>query len=479
MKILFAVSEATPFVKTGGLADVAGSLPRYVAKDPEAEVCVILPYYRAIKQNPEFDKYTKFIADFSTPLAWRNCYTGIFRYRKPGMRVTYYFVDNEYYFGRDKLYGYYDGGEMFAFFSKAVLEALPHIGFMPDIIHCNDWQTALIPVFYKLMYQHYGRIRTVLTIHNIEYQGKAPLEFASDVLGIDDSHRNVLEQDGCVNVLKAGIVLADKLTTVSRSYAGEILDPYYGQGLDGILRENSYKLRGIVNGLDPKAFDPRNDPYTEEHYSATDMKGKAVCKLRLQQQLGLNVEPFTPTVSVISRLVSHKGMDLLGGNTLDRLMELGIQFIVLGSGEKQYEDFFRYYQTKYPGRISANLRFDVPLASKVYSGSDMFLMPSRSEPCGLSQLAAMRFGAVPIVRQTGGLKDTVPSYNPETEEGLGFTFLDYTSEELIRAVERCTRLYYDNHEAFTRLRAKLINHDSGWTKPALEYLEVYRQLMTD
>lgn len=479
MKILFAASEATPFVKTGGLADVAGALPKYIAKDKDAEVCVFLPYYKVIKENPAYGKYMKFITSFYTPLSWRMTYTGIFRYKPQFSRVTYYFVDNEYYFGRDKVYGYYDDGESFAFFCKAILESLQHIDFMPDIIHCNDWQTALIPIFYKLMYQHYGRIRTVLTIHNIEYQGKAPLDFAGDVLGIAKEHLSLLHHTDCVNVLKSGIVLADKITTVSETYAKEILDPFYAHGLDGILRENSYKLCGIVNGLDMNTFNPAKDPALCEHYTSKNTNGKAVCKLTLLNELGLRTDPLVPTVAMISRLVAHKGLDLLGGNAIDRLMNLNINLIVLGSGEPQYEDMLRYYASRYPDRISVNIRFDSSLASRIYAGADMFLMPSRSEPCGLSQLVAMRYGAIPIVHETGGLKDTVPAFNPETGDGLGFTFIDHTTDEMIRAVARCTDLYNNDHEKFAKLRSKVIANDCGWDKPARAYIDVYNSMMKD
>lgn len=474
MKILYAASESAPYVKSGGLGDVLEALPKALSTNDSFEVGVILPFYKTLKTNPAFKP--EFVTSFYMPLGWRTSYVGIFRLKKG--KITYYFVDNEYYFNRDGgYYGHYDDGERFAYFSKAVLESLRYIGFMPDIIHLNDWQTACIPVFYKAFYAsipEYSSIKTVFTIHNIEYQGKMPLEFRESIMGLSDEYAGVMEYDGCVNFMKSAIVLADKITTVSRTYSHEIMHAYFSHGLDPILRENSYKLTGIVNGINRRLFNPKTDKSIAAAYSPSNISGKALCKRALQEKLGLEVRDDIPIISMVTRLVSHKGLDLVEC-VLPDILSRDIQLVVLGTGDRRYEDMFRFAEYNYRGKMSACITFSQTLSSEIYSGSDIFLMPSKSEPCGLSQLIAMRYGTIPVVRETGGLFDTVPALNPETMEGLGFTFKLFNAHDMLNAIDRASSFWHDvkKREAFIK---KLMKHDSSWTEPVKEYTAIYEAL---
>ncbi|HBA93708.1 MAG TPA: starch synthase, partial [Ruminococcaceae bacterium] len=403
MKVLYVASEALPFMASGGLGDVAGSLP--VALRKRLIGCrVVMPLYDSIKQ--EYKDKMKFITSISVPVSWRRQYCGIFEAKYNG--VIYYFLDNQYYFKRDGIYGHYDDAERFAFFSRAVLEIIPHIDWKPDIIHCNDWQTALTPMYYSCYYANqigYENIKTVFTIHNIQYQGKYGVELLNDVLGIAPEYNNLILYDGLVNFMKAGIECANKVTTVSSTYAKEILDPWYSHGLDPILNQRSWKLCGILNGIDTENYNPETDPAIEENYNDTNyVQGKSFCKKALQQQMGLAVRNDVPVIGIVSRLVGHKGLDLVKAVMEKSLWERDVQYVVLGSGEWQYESFFRELHDKYPDKVGVTIGFIPDLARKIYAGADLFLMPSKSEPCGLSQMVALRYGTLPIVRETGGLK---------------------------------------------------------------------------
>ncbi|MBE7062439.1 MAG: glycogen synthase [Ruminococcaceae bacterium] len=480
MKLLFACSEASPFAKTGGLGDVMGALPHALSKIRGNEVCVILPFYHSIKYNPAFP--AEYVCHFSMPLAWRNQYVGIFKAVVPGTgknhrrALTYYFVDNEYYFGRDG-YGYEDDGERFAFFSKAVLESLQYIDFMPDVIHCNDWQTAFLPLFLKAFFlqnRQYSHLKTVLTIHNVEYQGKADPSFLPEVLGVDAYWRGAATHDGLVNALKCGIVLSDRLTTVSETYAYELHHDYFAHGLAGIIKENAYKMTGIVNGIDTAYYDPATDPCLPLPFHAEDLQGKKENKRILQEQTGLWVTDEMPLVIMISRLVPHKGLDLVEA-VGDALAQCGIQLAVLGTGYRKYEDVFRTLAYRYPGRVSAHICFDETLSRLLYGAADFLLMPSKSEPCGLSQLIAMRYGTIPIVRETGGLVDTVPPINPETGEGRGITFKLFNAHDMLSAVERAAEIYR-NRPLFEAIQKSNMRLGTDWKKSAEKYMEVYNSL---
>lgn len=476
MKILFAASEAAPYLKTGGLGDVASSLPKALCADGDTEVAVFLPYYSAIRDGGRFD--LEYITHFFVPLAWRSQYCGIFRDKSCKGNLHYYFIDNEYYFARERAYGYPDDGERFAFFSKAVLEALQHLDWYPDVIHANDWQTAAIPVFLNAFYRAvpaYQSIRTLFTIHNIEYQGKAGLEFIPEVMGLDEGWHGVLEFDGCTNLMKAAILQSDRVSTVSRTYAWEIQDPYYSHGLDGVLRQEQGKLSGVVNGIDPDVFDPHTDPLIRTHFTPARPKGKAENKRALQEKLDLPQREDVPVVAMISRLVGHKGVDLIAA-VMDDLMWDDLQFVVLGTGDGQYEELFRSYAGRFPQKLSANIAFDNALAHQIYAGSDLVLMPSKQEPCGLTQLIAMRYGTIPIVRETGGLVDTVPPYDPTSGEGLGFTFKTYNAHDMLDAVRRGCALYRDKAQ-WNRLRRNAMTHDSSWARSVEDYRALYRGML--
>lgn len=475
MRIALATSEAAPFVKTGGLGDVLQALPAELSRITGNELVLFLPYYRRIKYNPEFE--TTFLGSFSINLSWREQYVGLFQLKSRRKKLRVYFVDNEYYFGRDSIYGDYDDGERFAYFSKAVLACLNYINFEPDIIHCHDWQTALIPVYFRALYRdRWPNARLVFTIHNVEYQGKAHMPFFWDTLGLPPEYEGILTFDGCLNFMKGAILTSDLVTTVSQTYSQELKYPYYAHGLDGVLSGCSDRLCGITNGIDTDVYNPQTDEALCSNYSARDLSGKAACKLALQQELGLNQDPDVPILAMVTRLAGHKGIDLLT-YILGRLMERNVQLVIVGTGERQYEQLLSDAAGAYPGRFSMNLRFDPKLASRVYGGADLYLMPSKSEPCGLSQLIAMHYGTIPVVNATGGLKDTVPAYDITTGEGCGFNFQSYNADDFLGAIDRAIDLYYNNKMAWTALMQKDMSLDVSWKAPAARYMEIYSSLL--
>ena len=476
MKLFFAASEVAPFIKTGGLADVAGSLPNALAKLGH-DVRVILPLYSAIPAM--WRRQMTFLKSFHFPLSWRNAYCGLFSLAYQGL--TYYFIDNEYYFQREGLYGQFDDGERFAYFSRAVVEVPIQLGWSPDIIHCNDWQTSLVPV-YLLEARHREPLlmhtKSVFTIHNIEYQGQFDRNILGDVLGLDESYfrEDMLSYYGDVNLVKGAIYAADYITTVSPTYAKELQYAFYAHGLEGVIADNYHKFTGILNGIDMEHNNPATDPFLPAPYSAADPSGKAACKAALQEKLGLNVDPDVPIIACISRLVAHKGYELVTA-AFPKILEHYVQFVVLGTGDWGIESFFRMAAQEYPGRVSANLMYSAELASQIYAGADLLLMPSISEPCGLSQMIAMRYGTVPIVRLTGGLKDSVPSYNPTTGTGLGFTFGSITPGDLLGAIDRGLEAYETDRPNWTALMKRGMTTDFSWDQSAAAYEKVYQQVM--
>ncbi len=471
MKVLFASSEALPFMASGGLGDVAGSLPHALRK--RLIGCrVVMPMYDTIRQ--ELKDKMKFITHISVPVAWRRQYCGIFEAKHNG--VIYYLLDNQYYFKRDTIYGHYDDAERFAFFSRAILEIIPHIDFKPDIIHCNDWQTALTPVYYSAMYANspgYENIKTVFTIHNIQYQGIYGMELLQDVLGIPADKASLIEYDGCVNFMKGAIECADKVTTVSPSYANEILDPWYSHGLDSILNERRYKLSGILNGIDTVGYDPETDKDIKANYSAADPSGKKEDKEELQKLMNLPVKPNVPIVGMVTRLVSHKGLDLVKGILDELLSKAEMQLVILGSGDYEYESYFRWIAEKYPDKVGLRLGFVPDLARKIYAGADMFLMPSKSEPCGLSQMVALRYGTIPIVRETGGLRDSITDCGDG--KGNGFTFKSYNAHDMLDSIYRALTLYYNGD--WNELVLRALNCDFSWGRSANAYIRLYKELL--
>ena len=475
MQIVFASAECAPFVKTGGLGDVAGSLPAALVR-AGAEVIVMVPKYATIKD--EYKAQMEHFSDFYVSLGWRNEYCGLEKLEHDG--VTYMFVDNERYFARDYPYGFFDDGERFAFFSKAITESLQHLpeGFECDILHCNDWQTALAPVFLREFYQGlplYDRVKTVFSIHNVAFQGQFSDTVMEDILGVAHipAAATQLRCDACsINYMLGALHYADAITTVSPTYAGEIQTPEFGEGLDGVLRERSYALQGILNGIDVAAFDPATDKRIAANYTVDDRSGKAVCKAKLQEELGLEVRDDRPLMVMVTRLTRQKGMDLVM-YALDRILSGGVQVAVLGTGDRDYEDGLRYFQDKYPGTMAARIEFDPALSQRMYAAADMFLMPSKFEPCGLSQIIAMRYGTLPIVRETGGLKDTVIPYNEFTGEGTGFSFSNFNGDEMGDAVFRAARLFWDNREAWNQLVTQAMSQDFSWTRSADKYLDLY------
>lgn len=475
MQIVFASAECAPFVKTGGLGDVAGSLPAALVR-AGAEVIVMVPKYATIKD--EYKAQMEHFADFYVSLGWRNEYCGLEKLEHDG--VTYMFVDNERYFARDYPYGFFDDGERFAFFSKAITESLQHLpeGFECDILHCNDWQTALAPVFLREFYQGlplYDRVKTVFSIHNVAFQGQFSDTVMEDILGVAHipAAATQLRCDACsINYMLGALHYADAITTVSPTYAGEIQTPEFGEGLDGVLRERSYALQGILNGIDVAAFDPATDKRIAANYTVDDRSGKAVCKAKLQEELGLEVRGDRPLMVMVTRLTRQKGLDLVM-YALDRILSGGVQVAVLGTGDRDYEDGLRYFQDKYPGTMAARIEFDPALSQRMYAAADMFLMPSKFEPCGLSQIIAMRYGTLPIVRETGGLKDTVQPYNEFTGEGTGFSFTNFNGDEMGDAVFRAARLFWDNRDAWNQLVTQAMSQDFSWTRSADKYLDLY------
>lgn len=474
MKVLYCTSEARPFAATGGLADVAGSLPQAL-RQRLVGCRVVMPLYEDIPQN--LREGMRFLTSLSVPVAWRRQYCGIFEARSGG--VIYYFVDNQYYFKRHGLYGHYDDAERFAFFSRAILEMLPYIDFKPDIIHCNDWQTSMVPTYYSIFYANndwYRGIKTVITIHNILYQGKYGKELVEDVLGIPNSDFSILEYDDCVNMLKSAIETANRVTTVSPTYAQEILDPWFSSGLDGILRERQWKLSGILNGIDTNSYNPATDPDIYQNYTVDNISKKAENKRALQERLGLMQDPNVPMIGMVTRMVSHKGLDLVK-ETLDGIMwKSNIQFVILGNGDWEYENFFRDMQNKYPGRLCACIGFIPELSRKVYAGADLLLMPSKTEPCGLSQMIALRYGTIPIVRETGGLKDSVQDSGDG--KGNGFTFQNYQSGDMVNAINRALE-GYRNQEGWQQLVERAMRCDMSWGCSAKEYIKLYRGMLQE
>lgn len=475
MQIVFASAECAPFVKTGGLGDVAGSLPAALVR-AGAEVIVMVPKYATIKD--EYKAQMEHFSDFYVSLGWRNEYCGLEKLEHDG--VTYMFIDNERYFARDYPYGFFDDGERFAFFSKAITESLQHLpaGFECDILHCNDWQTALAPVFLREFYQGlplYDRVKTVFSIHNVAFQGQFSDTVMEDILGVAHipAAASQLRCDACsINYMLGALHYADAITTVSPTYAGEIQTPEFGEGLDGVLRERSYALQGILNGIDVAGFDPATDKRIAANYTIDDRSGKAVCKAKLQEELGLEVRDDRPLMVMVTRLTRQKGLDLVM-YALDRILAGGVQVAVLGTGDRDYEDGLRYFQDKYPGTMAARIEFDPALSQRMYAAADMFLMPSKFEPCGLSQIIAMRYGTLPIVRETGGLKDTVQPYNEFTGEGTGFSFSNFNGDEMGDAVFRAARLFWDNRDAWNQLVTQAMSQDFSWTRSADKYLDLY------
>ena len=476
MRILYAASEAAPFAKSGGLADVAGALPKALAGNGH-DVRVILPLYEGIGE--EWRSQMTYLQCFHITLAWRSPYCGIFELKRDG--VTYWFVDNEYYFKRSNIYGHYDDGERFAYFSRAVVESMGWLNWHPDVLHCNDWQTALVPI-YLLEERH--RIpqlcdtKSVFTIHNIEYQGRYGSQTLKDVFGLNDGYFNehMLAYHGDVNLMKGAIYAADYVTTVSPTYAQELRLPFYAHGMDGVINQQSGKLQGILNGIDMALYDPAVMPGLAANFTpAAPAKGKTACKLALQRKVGLREDESAPIIACVSRLVGHKGFSLVT-DVLHQIMEMDVQMVVLGTGDWQYEEAFRNAQRQYPGRFSAQITYSGPLSNMIYAGADLFLMPSVSEPCGLSQMIAMRFGTVPIVRETGGLKDTVLPYNKFTGEGRGFTFSDVNAGDMLWVIREAVDLYYNDKEAWRGLQKAGMTADFSWDHSAQEYLDIYQRI---
>ena len=473
MKVLYVTSEAVPFAASGGLADVAGSLP-HAMRQRLVGCRVVLPLYEDVPQ--ELREQMTFVTSLSVPVAWRRQYCGVFEARHNG--VIYYLLDNQYYFKRPGLYGHYDDAERFAFLSRAVLEMLSCIDFRPDIIHANDWQCALVPVYYSLFYaqrEGYENIKTVFTIHNIQYQGKCGMEILEDVFGIPQDARSIVEQDGCVNLMKGGIEMANRVTTVSPTYAQEILDPWYSHGLDSILRAREWKLSGILNGIDTDSYNPETDPQIFAPYSADDPSGKAENKRALQERLNLPPRADVPMIVMVTRLASHKGLDLVK-YILGELLQEDIQFVLLGSGEWVYENFFREMQDRFPDKMRYCFGFVPELARKIYAGGDIFLMPSKSEPCGLSQMVACRYGTIPVVRETGGLKDSISDCGDG--QGMGFTFQTYNANDMLYAVHRALGAYA-NKQDWPILMDRAMRADFSWGRSANEYIKLYRALIKE
>ncbi len=471
MKVLYATSEAYPYAMSGGLADVAGALPKALRK--RLIGCrIVMPMYDGI--SSELRANMQFITSITVPVAWRRQYCGIFEAKHDG--VIYYLIDNQYYFKRGGLYGQYDDAERFAFFSRAVLEIIPYIDFVPDIIHCNDWQTALVPVFLDTLYRcvdTYKNIKTVFTIHNIQYQGKYGTELISDVLGLPPETAHIVEYDRCVNLMKGAIECADRVTTVSPTYAEEIKNPWYSHGLDRIICDRSFKLSGIVNGIDTDVYNPETDTHLWQNYTVDDLSGKQVNKAELQKLCGLPERPDVPVIGMVTRLVTHKGLDLVKF-VFDSLISHDVQFVILGSGDWEFETYFHGQMQAHPDKVALKLGFIPDLAHKIYAGADIFLMPSKSEPCGLAQMIALRYGTIPVVRETGGLKDTVTDSGDN--EGNGFTFKSYNAHDMARAVERAIEGYY-NREGWPVLVKRAMSCDNSWGKSAGAYINLYKSIL--
>ena len=480
MKIAICASEASPYAKSGGLGDVMEALPRALARMPGNEVTLFLPYYNKIKTNTAYE--VEKVAQFRVQMGWRQQFAGLMKLVTAPGGVTVYFIDNDYYFGgrTGAIYGDMDDGERFAYFSKACLDALVALDNAPDVIQCNDWQTGMIPVYLKACYRDsiLKKTRCMYTIHNIEYQGWANSNFFDDALGLPWEYRGCMDMNGSVNMMKGAIETADMVTTVSETYARELMYPYYAHGLDGILARNSWKLTGITNGIDTDIFNPETDPALVDHYSAWAMQpGKSRCKVALQKELGLPQDPDVPMMVMVTRFAGHKGLDLLCYIARRLMWEENAQLVVLGTGEAQYENFFRDLQQQFPEQVSAQITFNLGLAARIYAGGDIYLMPSKSEPCGLSQMNAMRYGTVPVVHATGGLKDTVPPCNEQGQEGLGFTFQSYNADDFYAALKRCLNLYLTDRPGFQALQKRDMEQDFSWNVPAQKYMEQFKNML--
>ena len=480
MKIAILASEGAPYAKSGGLGDVMEALPAALARLQGNEVTLILPYYKKIKDNPKYE--VEQVAQFYVALGWRQQYAGIMKLKNRADGVQVYFIDNLYYFGgrEGAIYGDMDDAERFAFFSKACLDTLVCLDFIPDVIQCNDWQTAAVPAFLKMQYSPlFPGTKCMFTIHNVEYQGWANGDFYDNVLALPWEYRGVLDMNNSVNLMKGAIECADLVTTVSESYAQELMYPYYAHGLDGVLTDASWKLTGITNGIDTNTFNPETDPALPAHYNAkTFVKGKAACKAALQQEVGLPVKPDVPLMVMVTRLAGHKGLDLLCYIARRLLWEEDCQLLILGTGEKQFEGFFTQLQQEYPDRVAAKITFDLGLAARIYAGGDLYLMPSKSEPCGLSQMNAMRYGTVPVVHATGGLKDTVPGAAETGANGLGFTFQSYNADDFLASLKRGLHLYRNDRKAFQTLQKRGMEQDFSWDVPAGRYMELFHRMLS-
>ena len=480
MRIAVCASEGAPYCKSGGLGDVMEALPAALSRIEGNEVVLILPYYKKIKDNPAYP--VELVAQYRVGLGWRQQYAGLMRLTNREDSVTVYFIDNDYYFGGrpGAIYGDLDDGERFAFFSKACLDALAIANFIPDVIQCNDWQTAPIPTYLKAMYHDtFPHTRCMYTIHNIEYQGWANAGFYDDVLGLPWEYRGVLDMGGSVNVMKGAIETADLVTTVSETYARELMYPYYAHGLDSVLANASWKLTGITNGIDTNTFNPETDKALPAHYNAqTFVEGKAACKAALQEEVGLPVKPDVPLMVMVTRLAGHKGLDLLCYIARRLLWEEDAQLLILGTGEAQYETFFRELQEQFPDQVAAKITFNLNLAARIYAGGDIYLMPSKSEPCGLSQMNAMRYGTVPVVHATGGLKDTVPPADENGQGGLGFTFQSYNADDFMASLKRALDLYNYNRDGFRALQQRGMEQDFSWNVPAGRYMELFHRMLS-
>ena len=479
MRIAILASEGAPYIKSGGLGDVMEALPAALARIPGNEVILILPYYHKIKENPKFE--TEYVTHFQVSLGWREQYCGVMKLKGRTDGVQVYFLDSQYYFGgRDAaIYGHGDDGERFAFYSKACLDALVALNLVPNVIQCNDWQTALVPTLLKAQYYpFFSTTKCMFTIHNVEYQGWASANFFDDVLRLPWEYRGCLDMGGAVNVMKAAIETCDMVTTVSESYARELMYPYYAHGLDSVLSAAAWKLTGITNGIDINTFNPETDPNLPAHYNADNFViGKAKCKAALQKEVGLPVKADVPLLVMVTRLAGHKGLDLLCYIARQLMWEEDCQLLILGTGEHQYEQFFRDLQNEFPDRVAAKITFNLGLAARIYAGGDIYLMPSKSEPCGLSQMNAMRYGTVPVVHATGGLRDTVPPADENGEGGLGFTFQSYNADDFLGAIKRCLWLYNGNRAGFRALQRTEMQQDFSWDKPAGRYMELFNRML--
>ena len=480
MRIAVCASEGAPYAKSGGLGDVMEALPAALQRIEGNEVALFLPYYYKIKNNSAY--ITEKVAEFRVRLGWRQQYCAVYKLSGRADGVQVYFLDNEYYFGGrpGQIYGDLDDGERFAFFSRGCMDAMVALDFIPDIIQCNDWQTGLIPVYLKAVYRdQFPGTRVMYTIHNIEYQGWARADFFDDMLGLPWEYRGKLDMNNSVNMMKGGIECCDMVTTVSETYARELMYPYYAHGLDNIISGAAWKLTGITNGIDVGTFNPETDPALPTHYNAESfVEGKAIVKAKLQEEVGLPVKPDVPLMVMVTRLAGHKGLDLLCYIARRLMWEQDAQLIILVTGEPQYETFFKELAKQFPEQVAAKITFNLGLAARMYAGADIYLMPSKSEPCGLSQMNAMRYGTVPVVHATGGLKDTVPPCDENGKGGLGFTFQSYNADDFFAAIVRALNLYRNDPEGFHALQHTDMCQDFSWNVPASRYMELFHKMLS-